>query len=206
MDKLTYYIEALHLQLETEPEEGLMLWSQLFDQARDAWQTNFCRLLLRQLKAATLPETLDPLAILLARSSEGMWLAQLEQWDEAVASCEKGLAVARQIGDPASEAWLLFTLGNIYYLTGQLNKATEIYEDTLRLYRHVQHRSGEALVLGNLGNIRLDQEDAPGAIEYYQAALTCYEDLGQLDYQAAMLTNLGNAYHHIFAHYTESQI
>ncbi len=100
MDNLTYFIEAIHLQLEAEPEAepeaGLMLWSQVFDQARDTWQLTLCRRLLREIRATTLPVPLNLPAIILTRSAEGMWLTQLEQWSEAVASYEKGLVAARQ--------------------------------------------------------------------------------------------------------------
>jgi hypothetical protein len=85
MDNLAYFIEALHLQLEASPEAGLMTWAQAFDRARDSWQLNLCRRLLREMRAASLPDALTLSAMILTRSAEGMRQAQLEHWGEAIA-------------------------------------------------------------------------------------------------------------------------
>ena len=51
---LDHLWEFLYLRLQSEPERGWQLWSEVFDQCREDWQIDLCRRLLREIKRTDL--------------------------------------------------------------------------------------------------------------------------------------------------------
>ncbi len=67
---LDHLWEFLYLRLQSEPERGWQLWSELFDQCREDWQIDLCRRLLREIKRTDLTSAPSPMILVLAHSAE----------------------------------------------------------------------------------------------------------------------------------------
>jgi tetratricopeptide (TPR) repeat protein len=78
---------------------------------------------------------------------------------------QQALAIARDIGDRASEANLLCNLGVCYAALGQTTRAIELYQQALAIARDIGYREGEALDLVNL-------RDAHGVVGEWEQAGT----------------------------------
>lgn len=186
-DKRDYLIEFLHQTFRRDPAQGLQLWSTTFDELRTSWQVDACRRMLREVKVTTF----SPTVLILVRAAEGMLEAQLEQWEEAVACYQQALSAVQGVDDPASEAWLLSNLGNIYYLAGDLAGSEQSFEQALGIYRNLNHDPGVARTLTNLASVYRDSGRLTEAAACYQEAL---ERQDQADLAAVILANLGAVY------------
>ncbi len=156
-----YVIELLHQLLCHDVEEGLQTWSAVFDQWREAWRVSDCQRLLREIKRTALPSELEPVALLLARSSEGMLAVQLGNLDKAIVRYQQAIAIAQRMQNPAGEVGLLADLGNLYCLTNKFAQAEECLKQALMIYKELKHSAGQARTLANLGNVYRDNGRFP---------------------------------------------
>jgi tetratricopeptide (TPR) repeat protein len=92
---------------------------------------------------------------------------------------------------------LAFAINNIGYCTktkGQVFKAIEAYESSLKIQEEIGNKEGIATALINLGVIYNDQGDIPKALEYLNRSLNLHEDIKNLKGAAISLDDIGVIY------------
>ena len=114
---------------------------------------------------------------------------------EARVCFEKGLAIAREMGDRRGEGTALANLGNTFSTLGDDGKAIGFHEQHLAVARAVKDRSGEGKALGNLGNSYANLGDASKAIAFYEQALAIAREIGDQRGEGNALGSLGNAFY-----------
>jgi tetratricopeptide (TPR) repeat protein len=112
-----------------------------------------------------LPDEGGPLAV------DGNCYAELGQNGQAIDYYEQALAIAREVGDRASEAANLNNLGNRCSDLGQTVRAIEFYKQALAIDCEIEDRPGQALDLCNLGNRYADLGQTAAALQCYKDAL-----------------------------------
>ncbi len=105
---------------------------------------------------------------------------------------ERGLAVAREIGDQSLTAVLLNNIANVLRQQGSLAAALKTYEESLAISREIGDRSSVALILNNMAIGLRVQGDLAGAKKNYLEALAIRRDIGEKAGMAATLNNLAN--------------
>ncbi|MCL4559012.1 MAG: GAF domain-containing protein [Chloroflexi bacterium] len=104
---------------------------------------------------------------------------------------ESALALHRQVGDRAGEAWCLQRIGGTYYQTAQLDQAQVYYRQALQIFREVRDQEHEGLCLNGLG---ISSQDAAVQRDYYEPALAIFQATGNRVYQVLLLNNLAMLY------------
>ena len=105
---------------------------------------------------------------------------------------ERGLAVAREIGDQSTTAGLLNNIANVLRQQGSLAAALKTYEESLAISREIGDRSAVALTLNNRAIGLRVQGDLAGAKKNYLEALAIRRDIGEKAGMAQTLNNLAN--------------
>jgi serine/threonine protein kinase/tetratricopeptide (TPR) repeat protein len=105
---------------------------------------------------------------------------------------ERGLAVAREIGDQSTTAGLLNNIANVLRQQGSLAAALETYQESLAISREIGDRGGVALTLNNMAIGLRVQGDLAGAKKNYLEALAIRREIGEKAGMAATLNNLAN--------------
>lgn len=107
---------------------------------------------------------------------------------------ERGLALCREISDPAGEAYALRNLGNVAWLQGDLTTARRRYD----AFRDAAEKIGDPAMLQsaltNAGLITYEEGDYEGARALYEAGLALAPTVGDLGMVSLIHNNLGNAY------------
>jgi tetratricopeptide (TPR) repeat protein len=85
-------------------------------------------------------------------------------------------------------------LGNIYRGLGQIQKAIELYQQSLAINKTNGDRNGEGISLGNLGNTYISLKQYPQAVTFYQQALSIFQQLGDRSKESLSYSNLGYAF------------
>jgi tetratricopeptide (TPR) repeat protein len=134
--------------------------------------------------------------------SDGIWLntlglayRNLGDYQRAIDSAHKQLAISREIGNRRGEGNALNHLGLTYYSLGQYERAIDFYQQYLTISREMGNRQGEGTALNHLGltYYRLGQYER--AIDLYQQRLTISREIGDRRVEGAALGNLGLAYY-----------
>jgi tetratricopeptide (TPR) repeat protein len=112
--------------------------------------------------------------------------------DQACSRVAEALALARHLGDRASVAAALNTLGLVAYRLGEYDSARMMHEEELALFEALKRPAGIAAALQNLGNVALQQGDVITASARFSAALTLRRRLGNQMGIAGLLNSLGN--------------
>ncbi len=110
---------------------------------------------------------------------------------------QKALAMARELGDRHSEAWLLCEM------VISSSDRPEKYEESLNhckeglaIFRELDDRPGEAYLLNIIGELARLVEDYDQAQKVYEESLTISRETGEIYRQFALKANLGYiAYH-----------
>jgi tetratricopeptide (TPR) repeat protein len=118
----------------------------------------------------------------------------LSNYPQAIASYEKSLDLAREIGDRQGEGNSLGNLGNAYDSLGQYERAIDYHQQSLAIKREIGNRQGEGNSLGGLGNAYDSLGQYERAIDYHQQYLTISREIGDRQGEGNSLGNLGNAY------------
>ena len=119
----------------------------------------------------------------------------LSDYPTAIASAEKGRALARQHGDLSGEADALNSLGVIAQRRGEALDAIERFTEALALYRKAGEPSDVANALGNLGFVfSTGLADYDRALSYQLEGLKIRETLGDDADRALSLNNIGIIY------------
>jgi tetratricopeptide (TPR) repeat protein len=98
---------------------------------------------------------------------------------------ERGLSLARQIGDRASEAWNVWELGEIERVAGDYETARLCYEQAQRMFANVRHgltswtiKEGAVFYHRGLGDIAHACGDPETAERHFQASLAGARETG----------------------------
>ncbi|MEM9770650.1 MAG: CHAT domain-containing tetratricopeptide repeat protein [Cyanobacteria bacterium P01_D01_bin.73] len=94
-------------------------------------------------------------------------------------------------GDRGGSAGALGNVGAVQAASGNLTRATAIYEEGLRLVRQVGDRRGEATSLADLGLVQAKAGDLEGAVDFYLRALQANRVAKDPVQKATILTRLG---------------
>jgi tetratricopeptide (TPR) repeat protein len=100
-----------------------------------------------------------------------------------------------RLTDPRSQAVNLDRLGLSYYFLGQVERAIELYEQTLVVTREIGDRRREGAALGKLGGAYHDLGQVERAIEFYEKALEISREIGDHRREGVAFGNLGLAYY-----------
>jgi tetratricopeptide (TPR) repeat protein len=118
---------------------------------------------------------------------------QRDEYEEAVANCEEGLALLREADDKSGVAQGYTNLGELERLQGDLSQAKEAYEKS----RNVAHEIGdglrESILLINLGFIALHEDDAEGAQAMLRESLILALEIEHTAYTADKLSALAGS-------------
>ncbi len=89
---------------------------------------------------------------------------------------------------------LFLTLGVLYRVEGDPQKALTYYLRALQTFKQIDYKDNIARTLTSLGNLHYTQGDYYRSLEYYFEALKISEEVGHKSNQAAVLSNIGNIY------------
>jgi tetratricopeptide (TPR) repeat protein len=92
------------------------------------------------------------------------------------------------------EAIALGNLGLVYSVQGNLNKAEQYQQESLKLHRELGYKQGKANAFGNLGLVYFDQGNLKKAEQYLKEALKLHRELGYKQGKANAFGNLGIIY------------
>jgi tetratricopeptide (TPR) repeat protein/transcriptional regulator with XRE-family HTH domain len=112
-------------------------------------------------------------------------------YHDAVTLHRQALTTARATGHQTAELEALTRLGNIYWLEGRYEPATEHLGQALRLAHRTGHRSGELDALVSLGHIHRVQCRYGQAIDHYKQALRLADATGHRPGELDALIGLG---------------
>jgi tetratricopeptide (TPR) repeat protein len=111
--------------------------------------------------------------------------------DDALASYEESLSLARELKDQRGAAAALGNIGAVYQVRGDFDQALSCYEQALQIAREIGFQQGAADNLGNIGLIYYDKGDLDQALKFLQDALTLVRQIGYQPGIAAALANIG---------------
>jgi predicted ATPase/DNA-binding CsgD family transcriptional regulator len=119
------------------------------------------------------------------------WLA-LFQGDYSVAAehCGESLTINRQLGDDWNATWALNGLGRAMEATGELDRATALYEESLAIRRTMGNQWGVGGSLNNLGRVAMRQGELERAAGLFEEGLAVFREVGDKGSMGALLNNL----------------
>lgn len=148
------------------------------------------------------PQSAIVLAKVLAR--QGWFCHRQDLYGQDRELLERGLAIARHLGERAEMGFCLNSLGNVAYLQGEYAEAVQRLWKSLAIRREIGDRWGMAHTLNSLGNVAYDQGDYAAARQRYQESLALFEEAGDQRGMAISLNNLGNVAR-MLGEYTEAK-
>jgi tetratricopeptide (TPR) repeat protein len=119
--KTTFFASYLDLAWQTDPDEGLRVWVEAFQQAIDAWQESECQRLLQEIKQAPFTQEIEQVV----RYAEGRLAEQQGELKQAIHHYRESLALAHAAGHPLHEAQIRVELGRLCNNLGQLPEAVD---------------------------------------------------------------------------------
>lgn len=124
----------------------------------------------------------------------GIHLSLLGEMNEALASFQKLLFHAKEIGDGQGIATALGNIGNIYAHFGDASAAIGYYEQQLAIERGAGNKRAEGNALGGLGNVYAASGDTRRAIGFMEQRLALAQEAGDRRGEGHALGNLGVAH------------
>ncbi len=121
----------------------------------------------------------------------GLIYEKMGYLDDAILYFSRSLSLARDLGNKSMQATGLNNIAVIYYYKGELDKALDFHEESLRLQTDEKEK---APTYNNIANIYYKKGNYQKAVEYYQKAIEIRERYG--DYHGASISklNLGGTY------------
>jgi len=117
----------------------------------------------------------------LALQDIGHTYALLGNYEEAIAHCERALAMMREMDASAWEGAIWDTLGYTHHRRGDYEQAVVCYERALDLAREFSDRFNEADTLNNLGDVHRSAGDLAGARRAWTQALRIFDEIDHPD-------------------------
>ncbi len=126
-----------------------------------------------------------------ANALGGLGLAYLreEHYDQAIDWFTAALEKSRTVNNPALTAVIISNLGWCYYKVGDLDRASQLFEQSASLFEKLGLLRQERESLNDLGLVRYDQRDYSAAKQYLNEALAIARPL---DDKAAIVVCLNN--------------
>lgn len=149
--------------------------------------------LLRALESALeLPETFD----LAYRLVQVLYPFALDyaDWDRWLVYLEKALAVSRELEHQAKQVNLLVQIGDIAYRTGHLQRAEELYKESVERSKDIDNLADYARTLAKLAVLYDQQGKISEGINLCHEALTIAESIGEVQVVALANLNLSHIY------------
>jgi tetratricopeptide (TPR) repeat protein len=186
-----YYQQVAHraekeLYQQGKQLEGLTLFDEERDQIDAAWEW-----------AREQSPTAETDELLLGFADVTMEIGHL-RYDtrrERFPQLEAQLATAKRLGQKQAESSALGSLGTVYLLQGETQRAIEYQEQQLAITQEIGYKKGESAALINLGYHYKVLGDIRQAITCYEGALEIAREIGNRQSEASSLNNLGDAYH-----------
>lgn len=135
-----------------------------------------------------------------------MGVAQLikSDYESALISHLEALKIRESLKDSLGMLESNLNLGNIYYRSGELDKAADLYRKALVYALKVNSVKGQGLLYNNLGSYHRDlwrvdknQEDYDLAIDYLKKSLAIKEELKDFSGSITTLTQLAELSHEV---------
>jgi tetratricopeptide (TPR) repeat protein len=121
-------------------------------------------------------------------------LGTLEGYQGALGKLQQALKLYEQLDSKSEQALVLTSLGRIYDLLGEKQKALDYYQQALPIVRAVGNPTGESILLNNIGLVYSALGEKQKALDYYQQALPIMRAVGDHRGEATTLSNIGVVY------------
>jgi CHAT domain-containing protein len=122
----------------------------------------------------------------------------LDQFREAADALERGLALAREVGDAPCEGKILFNLGHAEARLGEFDEGQRHLEEAVALHQASGRRDKEAYLRMALGRLLASAGQPQPALDRLYQALEIYRSLGtfarQADTEALLNLYIGEIY------------
>ena len=141
-------------------------------------------------------------AAVLALINTGRIYNQQANYSEATQTLELGLQISRSIKNPLLEAQVLLEFGNTYFLQNKLDKAIELYKQSLLISQQLKKNNDNKIKELGIETERISliqlsvnhklKGDLKQAIEYRQQDLAIARNLKQSSREGQAIYDLGN--------------
>lgn len=142
----------------------------------------------------TYEEQSDPEGTLDALNMLAALLSKTGNHQAAVMHATRGIQLAGERGDRATELELNTTLGDARQDLGETASAIEAFNKALGISRTIGDKQNEALSLYKLGYAHLDNNDTDDAIHNLEQARELFKVQMKRDYEGRVLGGLGSAH------------
>ncbi|MGB7922034.1 MAG: CHAT domain-containing tetratricopeptide repeat protein [Pyrinomonadaceae bacterium] len=118
----------------------------------------------------------------------------VESLRSAIKKYEEALVLYPADRNRSREAMALHSLGAVYYLIGERQKALYYYERALPIFHLTGGSREEADTLNSIGLLYDDLGEKQKALDYYRRSLMLRTDIGDRSGEATTLSNIGSVY------------
>jgi len=118
---------------------------------------------------------------------------QREQPDEAIQVLEKGLMLAKEIGDKQSEGSMLCSIGIAYSQKGDNKKAIQFIQESIFTTKLIGDRQGECMAMLNLSNVNIRDKEFDSCLNNATSSLYIAKDLNLKQSEGNAYYNIGSA-------------
>ncbi len=116
-------------------------------------------------------------------------------FQEAMAPCERAVALWREIGDDGELSISLNSLGIMLQMLGRYDEARGTHEEALSIRRRIGDRYGIATSLGSLASVAHAGNDTAAAITAVEESIDIFRSLENASALSISLTKLGRLLH-----------
>lgn len=114
------------------------------------------------------------------------------QFQEALETFQKALAIFREMGDTLNEGYTLNMIAFSFHKLKQYPQALESYKQALEIYNQIHNKAMQFVILNSIGRAYLDWEQYLKALEFFQQALVLRKQLGNHEIDGNTLKIEGN--------------
>jgi tetratricopeptide (TPR) repeat protein len=145
----------------------------------------------RQESLALREEIGDKEGIVISHFRITQLLDLMEKYEEALKQGEKGLGMARELGNQRFEAKYINMLGLILNHLNRSADAFERFQECLNIYEQIGDKAGQADSLSEIGKLLLAAGQFKVALDCFQRALNAYRELDDPVKVAILLVAIG---------------
>jgi tetratricopeptide (TPR) repeat protein/tRNA A-37 threonylcarbamoyl transferase component Bud32/TolB-like protein len=127
-----------------------------------------------------------------ARLDEGWALWNLGQPKDAIAATDEARRFYNEGGDRAGAARASVNMAIIYARQDDVDRAKQLYQESLTTNREIGNEGGVGFALNNLANLLADQRQYAEARRAYDEALAVNRKVGNKNAEAGVLGNIAN--------------